>query len=87
MEKKIAMIALYQATMNEHFKKSLAKHPPESMFKIRERDRKYIKAEKSMKKPIFHDSYDVSNKKRNGTYRQVSWSPKDPKPCYGKIWP
>lgn len=55
LDEKIVTIALQQGTMNEHFKMSLAKHPPKSMLKLQERGGKYIKAEQSMKKPISHD--------------------------------
>ena len=50
LEDKVAMIALQQGTTDDHFKRSLAKHPPESMIKLQDRAGKYIKAEESMKK-------------------------------------
>lgn len=55
LNEKVAIIALQQGTINEHFKMSLAKHPPKSMLKLQERVGKYIKAEEIMKKPISHD--------------------------------
>ena len=39
------MIALLQGITDDHFKRSLAKHPPESMLKFQDRAGKYIKAE------------------------------------------
>ncbi|KAK1361041.1 hypothetical protein POM88_045515 [Heracleum sosnowskyi] len=50
LEDKVAMIALQQGTTDDHFKRSLTKHPPESMLKLQDRARKYIKAEESMRK-------------------------------------
>ncbi|KAK1372679.1 hypothetical protein POM88_028872 [Heracleum sosnowskyi] len=50
LEDKVAMIALQQGTTDDHFKRSLAKHPLESMLKLQDRAGKYIKAEESMRK-------------------------------------
>ncbi|KAK1353835.1 hypothetical protein POM88_052200 [Heracleum sosnowskyi] len=50
LEDKVAMIALQQGTTDDHFKRSLAKHPPESMLKLQDRAEKYIKVEESMRK-------------------------------------
>ncbi|KAK1383309.1 hypothetical protein POM88_021044 [Heracleum sosnowskyi] len=50
LEDKLAMIALQQGTTDDHFKRSLAKHPPESMLNLQDRAGKYIKDEESMRK-------------------------------------
>ena len=47
---KVAMIALQQGTVDVYFKMFLAKHTPQDMNQLQERDGKYIKAEESMKK-------------------------------------
>ncbi|KAK1384044.1 hypothetical protein POM88_021779 [Heracleum sosnowskyi] len=36
LEDKVAIIALQQGTTDDHFKRSLAKHPPESMLKLQD---------------------------------------------------
>ncbi|KAK1368417.1 hypothetical protein POM88_034509 [Heracleum sosnowskyi] len=36
LEDRVAMIALQQGTTDDHFKRSLAKHPPESMLKLQD---------------------------------------------------
>ncbi|KAK1369417.1 hypothetical protein POM88_035509 [Heracleum sosnowskyi] len=50
LEDKVAMIALQQGTTDDHFRRSLAKHPPENMLSLQDRAGKYIKAEESMRK-------------------------------------
>ncbi|KAK1370584.1 hypothetical protein POM88_036676 [Heracleum sosnowskyi] len=50
LEDKVAMIALQQGTTDDHFKRSLEKHPPERMLQLQDRAGKYIKAEESMRK-------------------------------------
>ncbi|KAK1374856.1 hypothetical protein POM88_031049 [Heracleum sosnowskyi] len=50
LEDRVAMIALQQGTTDDHFKRSLAKHPPESMLKLQDRAENYIKVEESMRK-------------------------------------
>ena len=37
LEDKVDIIALLQKTTDDHFKRSLAKHPPESMLKLQDR--------------------------------------------------
>ncbi|KAK1403967.1 hypothetical protein POM88_003572 [Heracleum sosnowskyi] len=58
LEDKVAMIALQQGTTDDYFKRSLAKHPPESMLKLQDRDGKYIK----WKKRKETQEYDVKEK-------------------------
>ncbi|KAL8102846.1 hypothetical protein AgCh_027390 [Apium graveolens] len=52
LDDKVAMIALQQGTRDEFFKISLAKHPPESMLQLQDREGKYIKVEESMRKTV-----------------------------------
>lgn len=48
LEDKVDMMALQQGTTDDHFKRSLAERPLESMLKLQDREGKYIKAEESM---------------------------------------
>ncbi|KAK1401684.1 hypothetical protein POM88_001289 [Heracleum sosnowskyi] len=70
LEDKVAMIALQQGTTDDHFKRSLAKHPPESMLTLQDRADKYIKAEESMRKyePIAEGSGGSKKRKETREY-------------------
>ncbi|KAK1391928.1 hypothetical protein POM88_010984 [Heracleum sosnowskyi] len=67
LEDKVAMIALQQGTTDDHFRRSLAKHPPESMLKLQDRAGKYIKAEESMRKYEPTTGSSGNSKKRKET--------------------
>ncbi|KAK1393105.1 hypothetical protein POM88_012161 [Heracleum sosnowskyi] len=70
LDDKVAMIALQQGTTDDHFRRSLAKHPPESMLKLQDRAGKYIKAEESMRKyePTADDSGNSKKRKEIQEY-------------------
>ncbi|KAK1369473.1 hypothetical protein POM88_035565 [Heracleum sosnowskyi] len=67
LDDKVAMIALQQGTTDDHFRRSLGKHPPESMLKLQDRAGKYIKAEESMRKYEPTTGSSGNSKKRKET--------------------
>ena len=50
LDKKVAMIALQQGTIDVYFKMSLSKHAPQDMNQLQERPGKYIKADEDHEK-------------------------------------
>ena len=62
LDEKVAMIALQKGMNDTFFKRSLAKKAPEDMNALQERDEKYIKAKKSLRKET-HLADNTSSKK------------------------
>ena len=50
LDQNLAMIALQQGTMNDNFRRSLAKRALDNMNDLQERAEKYIKTEESLRK-------------------------------------
>ena len=63
IDEKVAMTSLQQGTINVYFKMFLAKHDPQDMNQLQERDDKYIKAEKIMRKS--HPQPDNGKKRKS----------------------
>ncbi|XP_063938095.1 uncharacterized protein LOC135147955 [Daucus carota subsp. sativus] len=64
LDQKVAMIALQQGTMDDNFRRSLAKRAPDNMNELQERAGKYIKAEEIMRKSQNNQGPTTDSKKR-----------------------